>query len=420
MSGSTLRAVILNGTVVTALLSPIPRATVPSRSSYPHLTDMFSQWRHALESVAQSPRSSQDASAEDTAARASGDSIRPSLSSSSQLAESALSNLKKTLVSQRPASPSPSSSPAQAASPPAPETTTTPAPKPRAGRTTLEDRLRAKFALGDASGNSTPAPSTRTSPSPVPAADHPLAVASEEHDIPVVKGPPNPLSPTSAPLPDSPLVSPTVTEPALSLHVASESISELPKLSESPSPQSSDGPETATPDEPNAGAVDNTVVAPSEVTSDSAQPESPAVQASEEITRPEETVDESAEVAGSPPPPVTQEEPSALPDASSPELQIDALPSTNEESAHDTTADPSGEPASTLAEPLVHSEAVHDEVSNLKDEVVPNGDVLTDVPPSTGDAPCADPDATVSNGKAVDVESLQKRLKLVEQRFTGT
>ncbi|KAI8980649.1 hypothetical protein BD414DRAFT_102806 [Trametes punicea] len=196
---------------------------------------MFSQWRHAVESLAQPARASQDSSAsgEEAPARLSLDSlgnIRTSLSSSSQLAESALSSLRKTLVTQRPISPAN----AQTATHPSESPTTpTPSPKPRpTTRTTLEDRLRAKFAIGDASNASTPAASSRASPVPASVTDHPLAAPSSRSstpDIPVVKGPPNPLSPASTPLPDSPIASPSLDPPiSLDASVSSVSSSSLP------------------------------------------------------------------------------------------------------------------------------------------------------------------------------------------------
>lgn len=166
---------------------------------------MFSQLRHAVEStLAQhSPKPSQDGTSTDEgAARGSLDaaSIRQSLSSPTQLADTALSTLRKTLVTQRPASPVPKGSP--------PEGQTR-------QRTTLEDRLRAKFAIGDASNGTSQAPSARSTPSstPTPVADHPLSPAPPE-PLPsaTVEGT-RPKPPTSVPLPDSPAASPTIVCP---------------------------------------------------------------------------------------------------------------------------------------------------------------------------------------------------------------
>ena len=131
-------------------------------------------------------------------------STRQSVSpSSSQLADSALSSLRKTLASQRPTSP-------------ATVTKTSPSTEsqPRQ-RTTLEDRLRAKFAIGDASNGTSPSQSIRSTPSstPIPVVDHPLS--------PVPPGAPSSfatetdpiLSPKSIPLPDSPLGSLIIASP---------------------------------------------------------------------------------------------------------------------------------------------------------------------------------------------------------------
>ncbi|KAJ7631008.1 hypothetical protein FB45DRAFT_990856 [Roridomyces roridus] len=116
--------------------------------------------------------------------------------STGHLAESALSNLRKSL-SQRPASPG-----AGTKSP----------PPARAHKSTLEDRLRATFTIGDTSNDSTPAISTRVSPTP--------ATPPVEAEKPVA-APPDPLT---IPLPESPPPSPL--------------LSPAPLLPASPKPQS--------------------------------------------------------------------------------------------------------------------------------------------------------------------------------------
>ncbi|KAJ6604727.1 hypothetical protein DFH09DRAFT_1257444 [Mycena vulgaris] len=97
--------------------------------------------------------------------------------STGQLAESALSNLRKSLASQRPASPSQKSP-----------------PPPRAHKSTLEDRLRATFTIGEASSESTPAASSRL-------AETPNSVSEPELSIQI-------KSPSSMPLPESRVTSP--------------------------------------------------------------------------------------------------------------------------------------------------------------------------------------------------------------------
>ncbi|KAF8203594.1 peroxisomal membrane anchor protein conserved region-domain-containing protein [Pholiota molesta] len=151
-----------------------PTAVQPVRSNVHYLTrsaheplilDMFSQFRNAVEQLAQPIR---DASSlenhSEPPARSGSLDIQAGRStsplSSSELAESALSSLRKSLASQR------SSSPLQSVktpgSPSPPENT-----RPR--KSNLEERLRrATFAIGDASGSPTPTQSSRVaSPSPM-------------------------------------------------------------------------------------------------------------------------------------------------------------------------------------------------------------------------------------------------------------
>ncbi|KAF7306991.1 Mediator of RNA polymerase II transcription subunit 5 [Mycena indigotica] len=75
-------------------------------------------------------------------------------------------------------------------------------------RTTLEDRLRASFTIGDASSSEpTPVASTRASPSP------PKDAITEEQPTTPQPTTVLPLSPSSTPLPDSPVASPIQLEP---------------------------------------------------------------------------------------------------------------------------------------------------------------------------------------------------------------
>lgn len=153
------------------LLHPPPR--LPCRLFY-----MFSQWRNVVEGIA-GPQQVRQSSQE----RPSGDSFDPvprsrsldgtalleSLSSTTHLADSALNNLRKSLTSQRTGLPAPASS--HAASP----------PSDRPSKARLEDRLRASFAIGEASNATTPTnASSRASPSPVPVTEHPLSPTTEE------------------------------------------------------------------------------------------------------------------------------------------------------------------------------------------------------------------------------------------------
>jgi hypothetical protein len=155
---------------------------------------MFSQFRNAVEQLAQPIR---DASSlenhSEPPARSGSLDIQAGRStsplSSSELAESALSSLRKSLASQR------SSSPLQSVktpgSPSPPENT-----RPR--KSNLEERLRrATFAIGDASGSPTPTQSSRVaSPSPMSSDRKPMPPKVQEQ------------SPHSTPLPSSPMVAP--------------------------------------------------------------------------------------------------------------------------------------------------------------------------------------------------------------------
>ncbi|KAL0072039.1 hypothetical protein AAF712_000962 [Marasmius tenuissimus] len=123
---------------------------------------MFSQFRQAVEGFAPQPRQSHDGDGN------SGDA------SSGQSAENSLTNLRKSLASQRSGSPTPKSS-----------TSTK--------KFTLEERLRGAVSKTnhDSSGRASPSPSPSVSSSVV-----------KEH----------PLSPTSAPLPESRPTSPPTAE----------------------------------------------------------------------------------------------------------------------------------------------------------------------------------------------------------------
>ncbi|KAJ7225446.1 hypothetical protein GGX14DRAFT_638792, partial [Mycena pura] len=139
--------------------------------------------------------------------------------STGQLAESALSNLRKSLAHQRPASPGKS-------------------PPPRA-KSTLEDRLRASFTIGEVSNDSTPAASLRVSPDPPPMAEQQNAPnsVSEIAAKPALELVParQPMSPSSTPLPESRVSSPIqLHDPLSALHMDPPLVS---AVSASPKPQ---------------------------------------------------------------------------------------------------------------------------------------------------------------------------------------
>src|ERR1700723_3546970 len=119
---------------------------------------MFSQFRSAVEHLAQQPRrsESQDSASPTPTSqheRSSSTDSQPILPplSSAQLAESAINNIRKSLATQRSASPKAVTS-----------------PDPFKPRSKLEERLRASlsFTVGEASNSTTPNPSTRVTPVP--------------------------------------------------------------------------------------------------------------------------------------------------------------------------------------------------------------------------------------------------------------
>ncbi|KAJ6503473.1 hypothetical protein C8R47DRAFT_1316667 [Mycena vitilis] len=191
----------------------------------PPPTLMFSQLVHNL---APHARQSSD-SAHPEARPASPARSRSIDGSAGQLADSALSNLRKSLASQRPASPSQKSP-----------------PPPRAHKLTLEDRLRAAaFSIGEASTETTPAASSRVSPAPPPVdtVAEPLEKAAETEPIaaPETTAEPQPntiqtvFSPSSTPLPDSPVSSPLqLHEPTPVLVAPPPPVPKSPVLEEPP------------------------------------------------------------------------------------------------------------------------------------------------------------------------------------------
>ncbi|OBZ79168.1 Laminin subunit alpha-2 [Grifola frondosa] len=371
---------------------------------------MFSQFRHAVETLAQhSPKSSQDASAttDEGDSRSSLDSVgglRTSISSSSQLAESALSNLRKTLVAQRSGSPGPSK-------PVASSSDST--PRPAAPRTTLEDRLRAKFAIGDVSNSSSPISSTRTSPSPIPVSmsDHPL---SPSH-TPLPKSPspqaersrPIPHSPTSIPLPDSPPHSPTI---------------------EAPSPVRPDLPKISLPEPLSASTSSESLVASQEPTAEMTLEQDHGVaplMSGSEFTQGDcsSTVGSLSQNDENPP------EVHGIPQSASEEDVHDvAAITTHSENTTGSIGSPELEQLPQAHIPLGKEDLTKDaEASSDSDALSTNGDLahLPDndlSPPETQVFnPDTDPALSIlvdSRADEPDIEGLQKRLKLVEQRFS--
>lgn len=389
---------------------------------------MFSQWRHAVESLAQhSPKSSQDSTGEP---RSSSDGRRASL----QLAEPTLNSLKKSLVSQRPSSPARSNSISNGRI---------------ASRSTLEDRLKAKFTIGEASAATSPNPSARPSRVSTPVSDHPLspspdasfptpaasssslpnaATLPESESLPPQETKGDLLSPASTPLPPSPELLPVI-DSNLTLGL----ISPLPL-----SPQSELGPLPSQSLGSTPIIVTNEAVDEEMSTNDSSSAEPLAEhQVQEEDVRPQEmssiTVDAAADPVDSPshdppevPPPEPQH-PDPLPqttlmeesesvsvmDPPPPVTDCEVLAATSPEVSSPPMAEAlSGKKEHTDLDPPHDNATLEDETTTSVErnvaEVEPLATPLVEEPPRS---PSKIPEA--------DIEALQKRLKLVEQRFSG-
>ncbi|KAF8216144.1 hypothetical protein K438DRAFT_1926517 [Mycena galopus ATCC 62051] len=259
-------------------------------------------------------------------------------------AESALSNLRKSLASQRPASPS---------------QTQKSSPAPRAHKMSLEDRLKAAtFTIGEVSGETTPTVSSRVSPAPTPVTP-PVDKALSPVDTTtpskldltteLTTVTEHPLSPSTMPLPESRVSSPIeLQEPA-------------PILVALPPPEP-----VPTPSEPVPHPAP--VAAPPLPTESVPLPSEPIQPLSEPVPAPAEPTQPLSEPVPPPSEPVQQR----------PEL-IEAV------------------------SPKPHA-LQFDQVSALEAEVT--------LPPATPDA---HPEEA---SRVADVDALQKRLKLVEQRFS--
>ncbi|CAK5280554.1 unnamed protein product [Mycena citricolor] len=280
---------------------------------------MFSSLVQNLAQVAPHVRSSSESGHPERPASPSGkprDGHSPS--STGTLAESALSNLRKTLVQQR--------GPEKAQSPP-----------PRA-KSKLEDRLRASFAIGEASSETTPATSARVSPAPAPPeAEEQVRMSSPETVTT------HPLSPTSTPLPESRISSPiSLNEPTPFAIIA-----------------------------PHSHAVDPLLVQP--VDNITAETVSPRPQA-----------------------PSSEDPVAAL------EIELEAQTALTEMSS---------------APPLSSASLDSDEVPEADASIEESTDRAVEHQSTAPDSPAMDL-PTPSVAHATDVEALQQRLRLVEQRFS--
>ena len=283
---------------------------------------MFSQFRQAVENLAQPlPRQSQD----DTLSA----DVRSQSPASAQLAENALVNLRRSIATQRTASPAQqnTANPRPRSASPGPSSSTTKSTTDSGLRkTTLEERLRASFVASESSGGSTPNPSTSASPTlhPVPVGQHPLS---------------------PAPVPDSPSLAVGTTPPALDTPVGD-------------SVQAEECKDT---------------LAPSQEPDEAAEPPS--------VTPPTGPQDTASSTVGS------------------------------TDSIHrDSTANP------CVGETLT-PQATNTEMQQYTSEVV---DALTArADPPGEESVRVETEPTITDGPTDDVEALQERLKLMEQRFAG-
>ncbi|KAI6047574.1 hypothetical protein EDC04DRAFT_2619028 [Pisolithus marmoratus] len=185
---------------------------------------MFSQFRQVMETLVQDQSSPGDEPPNGTRPRSP--DVNTSRSSSSQLAESALLNLRKSLAAQRAgaAIPQRSASPQSRSGSPQPPSVPKSNSDTSLRKSTLEERLRASFTIGESlSGTTSNSPSSRASPG----LDAPHA-------------PQNVLSPESISLPESP----TQVEPDFP---TKERIIPAP-CSPSPPPVSLENKDPSTPD----------------------------------------------------------------------------------------------------------------------------------------------------------------------------
>ncbi|KAF5375140.1 hypothetical protein D9758_000209 [Tetrapyrgos nigripes] len=336
---------------------------------------MFSQFRQAVETFApqQTRKGSQDAEGPSHAARSQSiDSQRPD--SPGQLAESALSSLRKSFAPR-------SASPASAKSP-----ITSPRTK-----STLEERLRAvTHTLGEASNGTTPT-SSRASPLPMKVAvDHPL-------------------SPTSTPLPDSPIVSPIVS-PALEHvgHNLSLSVASLSDVTPAAEPASVSEQEPVEENAPN-----DTI--PSVSTEEATHQSPPSASVGKEV-------EESAKDNAPPGQDVEDEieeviESLAIADESDPTTTKPVEPLSNEGTVMESNDDVSTVVAEEAEKEMEDVPTQHERSAS------PVFAIGTNVVAEIG----KDVEASIAqNGRntspgvntGTNVEELQERLKLVEQRFT--
>ncbi|KIY47014.1 hypothetical protein FISHEDRAFT_46168 [Fistulina hepatica ATCC 64428] len=217
---------------------------------------MFSQLRHAVENFATVLPESTTTSTSTAHDRSQSHDVTPSTSSDPTFA-----NLRRSLdfvaPAQRRRAQSPGNNLSSVRSPSAARTPSVPIPSPLSGRKlNLEERLRAKFTIGDESNQTSPDPSARASPSISPSIS-PRSSASNE-SFPLQKdhaSPPDVSS--SSPDPPSPIPGTTLpfSDPDLCSSSPSSSRDEL-ATKDLPSSNDAQKDAEAPADEQHAGDAD--------------------------------------------------------------------------------------------------------------------------------------------------------------------
>ncbi|KZW00627.1 hypothetical protein EXIGLDRAFT_761447, partial [Exidia glandulosa HHB12029] len=368
---------------------------------------MFSTFRNTVEALAQGverPKTPEQSGRSQSPARRSNDVF----ASPSSLAESALSNLKKSLGTSHTNAHSP---------PPRPSSSQS---NRRIASLSLEDRLRASFtvgeasrattpgtpaALGDGSGTSTPSQSQEVDPMSVALPMSPDSDAGRAtHPAPV----PPAISTASPPPPVSASDEPPLTASFVGVRslVSNEDHPLSPGPSASPVPPLSPRPSQPAATSPAPGAAASSPPAHAPVPAEQPVEESPAAAPSAT-----EDVAQAPQPDEAPVPPTKDATEPGTPDVP-----------TLEKPPEDAVAPSSPEEADIVAEPapqLPHASS---------SDVVEEAPTTTTIPASVEESipvttPADEPIASdllppSSKDEEVDVEKLQARLKLVEQRFT--
>ncbi|KAG6842595.1 hypothetical protein C0991_000121 [Blastosporella zonata] len=337
---------------------------------------MFSQFRQAVESLAPVPRTSLDGQPtdvhRDSSLSRSNSLDSPSPMSSSQLAESALSNLRKSLVTQR----SNSTGSGQKNASPTP---------PREGRTKsrLEDRLRAATSAISEPSRS---PDTAQKASPL------IASAVSSHPV---------LSETHTP--DSSSPSPEPMAVVSSNKAVTGTVHELvDNISEStiPQPELTTTSPLANPGEPVGEAKVANL-------SESPQPSPSTSEAIDNFSKLPDVMEDSVETEPTPVPPGLTEHPVPVrtdTQVSTPPLPHDSSPGHSESDVR------TGNDMSPAA---MESITVAD---TLEKPSPSDGATVSDEAPTS--AP-VDHKPTLGSENGVHVEELQEKLRLIEQRFAN-